>query len=126
MGKPWAIPYGARMGFKRGCPCPDWPQCARGAPYKSRTGSGRECYLGGNPVRPVLAAGLATVFSPYESHLGPVRDLTGLALAFMHESRLGLEQARYVGAPTRTLVCIADRSFLGNGMDVSNADYQDP
>ncbi len=46
MGKPWAIPYGAHTGFKRGCPCSDWPWCARGAPYQSRTGSGRERYLG--------------------------------------------------------------------------------
>ncbi len=29
MGKPWAIPYRARTGFKRGCPCPDWPRCAQ-------------------------------------------------------------------------------------------------
>ncbi len=46
MGKPWAIPYGARTGLKWGCPCPEWPRCACGAPYQSRTGSVRERYVG--------------------------------------------------------------------------------
>ncbi len=46
VGKSGACPYGARTGLSRGCLCPDWPRCARGAPYQSRTGSGRERYLG--------------------------------------------------------------------------------
>ncbi len=45
--KPWAIPYRAGTGLKRGCPCLDNPHCARGAPYQSHTRSDRERYLGG-------------------------------------------------------------------------------
>ena len=46
IGKPWACPYGASMGLSGGCPCPDRPRSTHGAPYKSRTGSDRERYLG--------------------------------------------------------------------------------
>ncbi len=45
-GKPWVIPCGACMGFRRGCPCPYSPRCALDAPYQSRTGSDQERYLG--------------------------------------------------------------------------------
>ncbi len=46
IGKPWACPYGASTGLSGGCPCPDRPRSTHGAPYKSRTGSDRERYLG--------------------------------------------------------------------------------
>ncbi len=38
--------YGARTVFKRGCPRPDWPWCASGAPYQSHVGSDRDRYPG--------------------------------------------------------------------------------
>ena len=46
MGKPWACPYGARAGLKRGCPCPHRPWCAHGCPYQAHMGLGRGRYLG--------------------------------------------------------------------------------